>query len=462
MKSKRLFIVLAVLLCSTMSVAFAFQYFYTTEQEQIHAGLILTSRTIVVPDNYTTIQEAINAAGNGDTIYVRNGTYYEHVVLNKTVSLIGEDRETTIVDGNGIGKVVHVVVDNVNISHFTIQNSGPDYPDGGGIYLSGSRSCNLSFNILANNYVGIWLWSSTHNYLINNTAFNCSCSGIELRVNSDHNILVCNNLSRNLRGINIPRSSHNLIINNTAAHNIWDGIHAYSYSSYNDFTNNNLSNNNFSGIDLDSYSSNNNLTENTIYNNNVVGIRIGYSCSNNRLADNLIINTRYELGYGIYLYDYAKNSLLVSNIVADTNGTALGLSKSSNNTIYHNNFVNNTKQVGLKDSSNNTWDNGCEGNYWSNYNGSDLDDDGIGDTPYAIDGNNTDNCPLINPYWLPGDVNHDLKINIYDVVRITGVYGSEQGDPNWNCHSDIAEPYGIINIYDVVTCTKDYRKEYTP
>ena len=64
--------------------------------------------------------------------------------------------------------------------------------------------------------------------------------------------------------------------------------------------------------------------------------------------------------------------------------------------------------------------------------------------------------------WNLADINHDLKIDIYDVVRITGIYNSEQGDPNWNCHSDIAEPYGIINIYDVVTCTGQYGKEHTP
>jgi len=53
---------------------------------------IVEARTIIVPDDYPTIQEAINNANDGDTIYVRNETYYENVIVHKAVSLVGEDR----------------------------------------------------------------------------------------------------------------------------------------------------------------------------------------------------------------------------------------------------------------------------------------------------------------------------------------------------------------------------------
>ena len=56
------------------------------------------SRTIVVPTDYSSIQEAINAATDGDTVFVKRGTYDETLVLNKTISLIGEDRDTTIIE----------------------------------------------------------------------------------------------------------------------------------------------------------------------------------------------------------------------------------------------------------------------------------------------------------------------------------------------------------------------------
>jgi len=78
--------------------------------------------TITVPDDYPTIQEAINHANVGDTVFVRNGTYYEHVCVNTTVSIAGQDRNTTTIDGNQTGTVVTVTTDNVNISGFTVQN----------------------------------------------------------------------------------------------------------------------------------------------------------------------------------------------------------------------------------------------------------------------------------------------------------------------------------------------------
>ena len=85
----------------------------------------VSAATITVPDDYSTIQQAINAAIAGDTVYVRSGTYYEHVSIGKSLTLQGEDRETTIIDGGGSGKVVYVSsTNNVTISGFTIRNSG--------------------------------------------------------------------------------------------------------------------------------------------------------------------------------------------------------------------------------------------------------------------------------------------------------------------------------------------------
>ena len=71
-----------------------------------------------------SIQEAINSAQHGDTVLVHNGTYIEDVVVNKSISLIGENKENTIVYGSGNGTVIYVFADNVNISRFTIMNSG--------------------------------------------------------------------------------------------------------------------------------------------------------------------------------------------------------------------------------------------------------------------------------------------------------------------------------------------------
>ena len=85
--------------------------------------------------NYSKIQDAINAAWYGDTVFVYDDSspYYENVVVNKTINLIGEDRDTTVIDGNDSksDKVVFVDASDVAISNFTIQNS-----DGGGVLIS--------------------------------------------------------------------------------------------------------------------------------------------------------------------------------------------------------------------------------------------------------------------------------------------------------------------------------------
>lgn len=75
--------------------------------------------------DFTKIQDAINAASDGDTIFVYSGTYHENIVVNKDdLTLVGEDKEATIIDGQGTGNVVYLTADNITISSFSIQNSG--------------------------------------------------------------------------------------------------------------------------------------------------------------------------------------------------------------------------------------------------------------------------------------------------------------------------------------------------
>jgi parallel beta-helix repeat protein len=89
--------------------------------------------TLVVPDDYLTIQGAVDASDSGATVFVRSGIYREHVSVNKSLSLVGEARETTTIDGNGVGTVVHVTANNVSVSGFRIQNgeTGLDFKGNG-------------------------------------------------------------------------------------------------------------------------------------------------------------------------------------------------------------------------------------------------------------------------------------------------------------------------------------------
>jgi parallel beta-helix repeat protein len=159
---------------------------------------IATVHNVNTTFNYDTIQAAINAPQTLDnhTIVVDAGTYYEHVVVTKQISIIGENRETTIIDGNGTGNVTDITAYQVHVTGFTIRNgtygifivdsnyniiSGNIVTDNlYGIYLSATCSCNpaheniIRNNIIANNKYGIDLFTATnnvfyHNNFINNT-----------------------------------------------------------------------------------------------------------------------------------------------------------------------------------------------------------------------------------------------------------------------------------------------------
>jgi parallel beta-helix repeat protein len=156
------------------------------------------------------------------------------------------------------------------------------------------------------------------------------------------------------------------------------------------------------------------------------------------------------------------DNLLFQNTIAYNILLGIELASSNSNIIYMNNLVNNPQHTVLDSSSTCFWNNSCEGNFWDTYDSSDLDGDGIGDTPYTINGNNSDYYPLMNPYWTLGDVNHDLEVDIFDVVLACVAYSSTPIDPNWNCHCDIAEPFGAIDIFDIVMITSGYGEEYAP
>ncbi len=129
-----------------------------------------------------------------------------------------------------------------------------------------------------------------------------------------------------------------------------------------------------------------------------------YGSTHINLFNNSVSSNKWD---GIYLLNSIDNFIFANNISSNRR-YGIMLSESSNNRIFHNNFINNTKQAYTYDSFNNFWDDGYPsgGNYWSDYNGTDLfsgpyqngSSDGVGDSPYVIDVDNRDNYPLIGPY----------------------------------------------------------------
>jgi parallel beta-helix repeat protein len=120
------------------------------------------------PADFHAIQEAIDAASPGDTISVRGGIYHENVVVSKTLCLIGEDKEKTIVDGRGGDFAFKVRANSVVIKGFTIQNSWA------GIYMEESFNCSVLGNDIVNNVVGARISKSSNNSFYHNNFINNS------------------------------------------------------------------------------------------------------------------------------------------------------------------------------------------------------------------------------------------------------------------------------------------------
>jgi parallel beta-helix repeat protein len=229
------------------------------------------------PGNYTSIQSAIENASIGGTVYVFNGTYFEHININKTLSLVGENKDTTNVDGDGNGDVINVTADWVNITGFTVTNSGSDADDAG-IQLYHVQNCRVVNNTASWDRWGIYLDSSNNNLVSNNTALQ-NRRGIALS-SSHNNTLVNNTLSPgNTEGIFLYDSTNNTILNNTFLEN---GYGIYFWSAQNNIVirNDFLSHSAIGALLFNSDS-------NTIYHNNMIGnIVEAYDDSNTNQWDN--------------------------------------------------------------------------------------------------------------------------------------------------------------------------------
>jgi parallel beta-helix repeat protein len=195
--------------------------------------------------NFTSIQSAINNASDGGIIYLYINIYLENIIVNKQVTIIGQEKESCIIDGTKTDNVVTLNAENIKMDNITILNS----------------KRNISFNPL--NYAGILI--KKDNNIISNCDIRDSDIAINL-INSSNNKLIVCRISKNAAGINLYNSSNNLILNcSIFINNLTHGI-SLQNSNNNNITKCSISENNICGIALSS-SSNNKITLNNIYNN---------------------------------------------------------------------------------------------------------------------------------------------------------------------------------------------------
>ena len=326
------------------------------------------------PGNYTRIQDAIGARVDGDTIYVYSGFYQEHLYINKEIVLKGENRNTTIIDGNGSGVDVVRMESSVDVSNFTIQNKGGSHYDE--VYDGMILGCS-NVSVKNMNFIGCGLsYDFDYNYdeSFNNTVINNFVNGKPLTYLEDKtyeivdypcgqiilvnckNITISNQNISNLRIGIILSHSHNCYLYKNQIMNACYGILVY-FSDNNTISENILSSN-YIGI-IYQGSNRNIFMKNTIE-SNTEGIYDNLSpfiygpSSNNIIKNNLIRNNNE----GVWLY---SSAFIYNNEFRSNNW---GVSIFWKTPIEKNNFYFNKLDVWIFTSPSTYTKTIIDGNYW--------------------------------------------------------------------------------------------------
>jgi nitrous oxidase accessory protein len=372
-----------------------------------------------------SIQELINNANNGSTIIIHPGIYQESITINKTLKILGENKSTTIIQANATDGV-KITANGVYFSGFTVRNGIC------GVNLTAS-SCTVSENIFYNNSFGIALDSAINNtingnVLINNTRLAIG-NGILLNDRSSQNSISGNTIINSGEAVYVLNSDNNTVAQNSMFDNYRTGVCLMK-----------------GAISAD---------HNRIYDNVIIGGAVYaidlYSAKQNVIFNNTLKNN----GQGFEIENSKNNTFYRNNIIDSWKG--MYLLGSRNNTFYQNNIIDNYIQIS-GDNSVSTWDNGFDGNYWSDYTGTDANHDGIGDTSHFLCSNNTDDYPLMKPY-MEGDANHDGKIDIKDASLIGIAWNTTKGTVNYNPHADLNTD-DTIDVADAEIIRKNWQKTY--
>lgn len=229
--------------------------------------------SLVVPDDHQTIQEAINNAESGDTIFVSSGVYYEHIQVNKTLILIGEDRETTIIDGEKrFETIVKVTADNVRITGFTLRHTAWKWGVCG-VEVDNAINCEIRDNNVFHTCHQIRIIKSRGSEVAGNVVsapsnpFPQSAYGVRVE-NSSNCFVTDNSISNNIGGIHLENARDCTIAGNVLFQNS-QGIRLYSPCTNNSISVNTIYNNTYDGM-IEAMPSNQTLSGNMFFHNNFI------------------------------------------------------------------------------------------------------------------------------------------------------------------------------------------------
>ena len=240
---------------------------------------------------YQHIQDGIDNSEAGDVVAVWSGDYYEQVVVDRSIALVGEEVATTIVQDNEWYVVVEIAADGVWFSGFTV-TSGSDDPDCEGIDIT-ADSCTVVGNSVVDTEVGIGVYEASYSSVRDN-----------YMTNAGDNCSVC-----------VSSASHNVIQGNTLVGGD-QGIVVTVESSDNAIVGNIISDHSLYGIRLRD-ATGNTVSENTI-NGNRNGLRVDQA-SGNTISDNAFMDNRFD---GISVEE-STDLVMTGNMFAAGGGISL-------------------------------------------------------------------------------------------------------------------------------------------
>ena len=391
-----------------------------------YTGIELVRSNYIVIDGNEFLRSNILPWMEGFGINITDNTF--------SLSSVFSEASKILIDGNTFEKgKIELLGNNICISSNTISHAGQ------GIVLYGCQGENsiIGNNITNNSLEGILIDNSIVSKIIENNIIGNGRASISI-------------ISETYYSSDIHSIKNNFIANNSI------GIYVGEFSWVDEISENSITNNSGAGIHSDMWSSPVIINGNYVARNGGYGIYAGGPPYGRGVRNNTVV---YNGGTGIYTWDGAKildnyvahngghgiyftgrHSSIVGNEVFNNTGTGIYLNyvsaavyknnvKGNNYGIFLaiplrpydpvtayvslNSFMNNTNQAYISDTRiPHVWDNGGEGNYWSDYAGTDANNDGIGDVPYVIDANNTDRYPLMLPYK-----GHNIAVSGVEINR---------------------------------------------
>ncbi|MEF8848170.1 MAG: PKD domain-containing protein [Candidatus Thermoplasmatota archaeon] len=389
---------------------------------------------------YTTIQSAINAAEDNDTIKVLSGEYTGDLVIDKSLTLRADDVEKTIVSSNSKNAfMVDIKANDVSIEGFTFldttntshrkavvhissstedvvisNNVIPSSINSRGIFLDGTKSAVVKNNEI-NSTWGINIEMSTGNTIVGNNITNCTdYPGVRL-VDADGNYIENNNITSCENGVYLHYSESNVIKSNRIFENTASGIKAVG--GYN-----------------------NTIKDNEIYENAIFGIQM--DSDENRIFKNLIEANNVGINLA------SSGCIIKNNEIKDSVSYGLyATSSSSQNVIYRNNFTGEINADYAHEEGDNQWDNGAAGNFWYDYLGPDNNLDGIGEDTYKKGGVN-DRYP-VGRFQKPPLVSNPRPENLEEGVDLKPTLKVDVEDPEGK-RMDVYFYYILDNVSHLI------------